>query len=52
MGEVKHDPLSENESSLTKTNGGSRKCLVSRLLNAVECDKANHRDNDRSNAGQ
>jgi hypothetical protein len=38
--------------SLIKTHGGSRECLISRLLNAVEYNDANDRDNDRSNAGQ
>ena len=33
-------------------HGGSRECLVSRLLNAVEYEDANDRDNNRSNAGQ
>jgi len=44
--------LSGDGPSLTKTHGGSRECLVNRLLNAVEYEDANDRDNNRSNAGQ
>ena len=40
------------ETSVTKTHGGGRECLVNGLLNAVEYHAANDRDNDRSNARQ
>jgi hypothetical protein len=37
---------------ILEPHGGSRECSVNQLLNAVEYNNANDRDNDRSNAGQ